>query len=262
MGVGIYTYDVVPEAWPDLPGPTSCRLQPPQISNRIGQSGRVEKRQFGKRFDALDLEFKFTSSQKMTFDSFFSSTLGGGINWFTASWLDSVGYSSSYCARISGYPRKQMVHQFYSIITFSVVVSLITDLVSLSFEEPYVDDGSRVYFDNTYWRDTGPPYHEATLGFWNGTSWESEERGEGNWAVEIAPIGIWASGFRPTSVFITCTGNTGVPSGWIYGTWPDSGEITANESFPLSLSTDIDSLYIDGSSTKFYISNIIFYVSV
>ena len=139
MGIEITTSPVVPEAWPDLPGPTSCRLQPAQLSNRIGQSGRIEKRQFGKRFDALDLEFKFTSSQKTTFDSFFSSTLGGGINWFTASWLDSIGYSSSYCARISGYPRKQAVYQFYSIITFSVVVSLITDLLTLGLDGTLAD---------------------------------------------------------------------------------------------------------------------------
>lgn len=92
------------------------------ISERRLMSGRREVRRFGDGApDVITCKFRFTEAEYVTFKDFWEDDLSIGTNWFTATWLATMGYSD-HKARFLGYPKASPSKGEYLDLSATLIV--------------------------------------------------------------------------------------------------------------------------------------------
>lgn len=137
MSIGISTAAVTPTAWPEsLPAPLSGSISVSPggtISSSVTQAGTTRRMRFGSGApDIVDFVLRLTSAQHETLKDFWDDDLENGTGWASADWLTTLGYSSSYCFRFIGYPKRKVQYDDYADWSARVLVMLTADLVSIS----------------------------------------------------------------------------------------------------------------------------------
>ena len=112
--------------WPEsLPAPQkSLTVQAgTNVKRRQCQSGRYEARRFGSgKPDTKKVSFKlYTAAQVSAFMDFFKGDANLGVNWFSAYWLESMGYDD-HKARILGYPKRRAKLTWFSIYEATLLI--------------------------------------------------------------------------------------------------------------------------------------------
>ena len=86
------------------------------------QSGRTEFRRFGNgKPDQAKVLFRLLWAQWTTFKTFYEYDLNLGLNWFSASWLATLGYDA-HKAKILGYPREVARQGYYMDIVCTLMI--------------------------------------------------------------------------------------------------------------------------------------------
>lgn len=88
--------------WPEnLLPPKLTNLKPTNITlRRKTQSGRYEIRRFGTSApDQFEATWDFSASEFEDFKKFYEISCEMGAIWFTANWLENIGYTTSHVAR-------------------------------------------------------------------------------------------------------------------------------------------------------------------
>lgn len=112
-----------------------------RIERRL-QSGRTEFRRFGDgKPDAIKALFRFTWAEWDIFKEFHAHELNLGINWFSADWIDSLGYNT-HRARILGYPREVALQNYYVDVLCNLIIQTTSLIVTEDSEWPCEQSGS------------------------------------------------------------------------------------------------------------------------
>jgi hypothetical protein len=98
------------DAWPStVPAPQRedmRRVPVGAVSRRRCQSGRVEARRFGGAPpDMVEAPILLTVAEYADLVEFYEDDLEMGTEWFTADWIEDLGYTASHAGRFIGYPR-------------------------------------------------------------------------------------------------------------------------------------------------------------
>jgi len=108
--------------WPDdLPAPLrSVSIDPGRraVSNEYGSGRRIVRNWGSVPADMVNIQLRIKSTEESIFNYFWHSTGMDGI-WFTADWLQSMGYAD-HKARFLGYPRRKGVTK--TIIDYSITL--------------------------------------------------------------------------------------------------------------------------------------------
>lgn len=130
--------------WPtSLPAPQkkiSITLGDTRIERRL-QSGRTEFRRFGDgKPDQAKVLFRLLWAQWETFKEFYRHDLNLGLNWFSASWLATLGYSE-HKAKILGYPREVVKQGYYVDIICILIIQKTAWIIGEDTEWPCESTG-------------------------------------------------------------------------------------------------------------------------
>lgn len=96
--------------WPAaIPGPERSALRRVPVSTiarRRVQSGRTEVRRFGAAApDRLAAPLVVAAAEYDSLVEFYESDCNLGTVWFTADWIQTLGYAAGYVGRIIGLPK-------------------------------------------------------------------------------------------------------------------------------------------------------------
>ena len=130
--------------WPlTLPAPQK-KISITPSDTRVGrrlQSGRTEYRQFGDgQPDQAKVLFRLTWAQWETFKHFYDRTLNLGLNWFTANWLTTLGYTD-HGAKILGYPREIARQGYYVDVMCTMLIQKTDWIIGEDTSWPCAADG-------------------------------------------------------------------------------------------------------------------------
>lgn len=76
------------------------------LARRRCQSGRTEVRRFGAGVPALvEAEVIVPAADLDDWVAFYEEDCACGALWFTADWIEDIGYTASHVGRFYGYPR-------------------------------------------------------------------------------------------------------------------------------------------------------------
>jgi hypothetical protein len=99
-------------------------------------SGRKEIRRMGSGApDKATVTFRFTWNEWATFKTFFDSTLNLGLNWFSADWIPSLGYSD-HKARILGYPKVRATQKYFVDVSATLIIQVNADITTTDTQWP------------------------------------------------------------------------------------------------------------------------------
>lgn len=85
-------------------------------------SGRREVRRFGSGApDTMSVKWVLTAAELAYLDTFYTTNLNLGTNWFTASWLTTCGYAS-HAARFLGHYQHRIVTKNLFEISATLIV--------------------------------------------------------------------------------------------------------------------------------------------
>ena len=112
--------------WPDnIPGPIVDKCAfffGSTAQQQTWISGRSAFNRFGSGApDVVSGTIRVLSADVSSFIYLYERVLNFGINWFSASWISSLGYSNS-AGRLTGYPRRKFTGSLYS--DFSVTIQI------------------------------------------------------------------------------------------------------------------------------------------
>ena len=142
---------ITPVVWDSgLPAPlmeNAAMVSGNNIKRRKCQDGSYEQRRFGSGApDRWQMTWRLTATEHDDFRAFWRDDLDFGTKWLYGSWLDLLGYSSSYAARIVGYPN-EAVRRFnsgssgHADISCSVIVALAANLYTIGYTGSIDVDG-------------------------------------------------------------------------------------------------------------------------
>lgn len=183
--------------WPStLPPPQKRISLTPGDTRKIRDSvsGRKEIRRMGSGApDQIRVLFRLTWAQWAIFKRLHEWDLNLGLNWFSASWLTTLGYSA-HKARFLGYPREVARQQYFVDVVATLLVQTTADIIGEDTSWPCAATGGEpppptsglvvVWGDNTYgqisqmpagleakkvvcgWKWAGALKENGTLVFW------------------------------------------------------------------------------------------------
>lgn len=118
--------------WPStLPPPQKRISLTPGDTRKIRDSvsGRKEIRRMGSGApDQIRILFRLTWAQWAIFKRLHEWDLNLGLNWFSASWLTTLGYSA-HKARLLGYPREVARQQYFVDVIATLLVQATADII-------------------------------------------------------------------------------------------------------------------------------------
>lgn len=130
--------------WPStLPAPQK-KLSITPGDTRTGrrlQSGRTEFRRFGNgKPDQLKVLFRLLWAEWDIFKEFHTQDLNLSLNWFSADWLATLGYSA-HKAKILGYPREVARQGYYVDIVCMLLIQKTAWIIGEDTEWPCATTG-------------------------------------------------------------------------------------------------------------------------
>lgn len=99
-------------------------------------SGRQEIRRMGSGApDIARLSLRLTWDEWVVFKEFYTRDLNLGLNWFSADWLTTLGYTA-HKARLTEFPRERARQKQYVDVSLSLVIQLTTDITTTDSSWP------------------------------------------------------------------------------------------------------------------------------
>ncbi len=218
------------------------------------QSGRTEFRRFGDgKPDQAKVLFRLLWAQWETFKTFYEYDLNLGLNWFSASWLATLGYDV-HKAKILGYPREVARQGYYVDVVCMLMVQKTAWIIgedtewpcaTTGAEPPPPDENGYIYGGthgtSTYLRDC----QEYTPDTWT-TKSDMPTPGRALLAAStIGSSGYVYGGYSGAAVLQDC-------DGYVPDTWTIKTNMPAPARYGFGASTIGDSGYVYGGQGAFY----------